>query len=342
MTENAYLDSARGFARGFNSYAENKDPRVGVGQTGKRLFLTTYGHIEDTFQKARRWMARQKDKRFFLFLHTYQVHYPYTPPAAYGDLGSQPARAARRNPRLPEDRDPALYDQEIRYVDDQMRSLFGFLAEEGLARNTLFILTSDHGEEFLEHGFVGHGPNLYEEVLHVPLMLVGPGIPPRRRFANPIGHIDLMPTILDLVGASRPASMTGRSFAPLLRSELSYAPGEVTPLYSEAWYGKSGRRGEPRLSIRIGTRKLIREPTSDGVRYRYFDLARDPREREDLYHEDASEARELRRLLDEYVAAVAWSQAGPGRGRPEMKPAPGDFAIDPGREEKLRALGYLE
>ncbi len=342
VTENAALDGARGFARGFNSYAENKDPGVGVGQTGKRLLLPTYGHIEDTFEKARRWMTRQKNKRFFLFLHTYQVHYPYTPPAAYGDLGSEPARGARRDPWLPEDRDPALYDQEIRYVDDQMRSLFGFLAEEGLALNTLFILTSDHGEEFFEHGFAGHGPNLHEEVLHVPLMLVGPGIPRGRRFANPVGHIDLMPTILDLAGAPHPVSVTGRSFAPLLRSERSYASRDVVPLYSEAWYTTSIWRGEPRRSIRVGTRKLIREPTSDGVRYRYFDLARDPREREDLYHEAASEARDLKRLLDEYVAAAASSRAGPGRGRPEMKPPPGDLAIDPDREEKLRALGYLE
>ena len=69
-----------------------------------------------------------------------------------------------------------------------------------ISRNTIFVLTSDHGEEFLEHGFRGHGPHLYAEVNHVPLMFWGPGIPRVRRVAQPVGHVDLLPTILELAG----------------------------------------------------------------------------------------------------------------------------------------------
>jgi arylsulfatase A-like enzyme len=332
-TENAALDVARGFGRGFESYAENKSLEVVVAE----------GHIEDTFTRARRWLARNGDKRFFLFLHTYQVHYPYTPPAAYRHLFPEPAAGFEPHPGLPADRDPALYDREIRYVDDQVRRFFQMLEETGRARDTLVVLTSDHGEEFLEHGFAGHGPNVHAEVMHIPLMLWGPGIPPGRRIATPIGLVDLMPTLLELAGVPRPERLMGRSFAHLLTREEPPAPRDDAPIYGEAWYAKSERPEQPTLAVWVGRRKLIRRPTESGFRYHYFDLEDDPREQRDLYRDAEKEARDLKRLLDAYSDHALSTRAALLRQEQAMAP-PSEIepSLDPDRDAKLRALGYLE
>jgi arylsulfatase len=333
VTENAALDVGRGFGRGFDSYAENKSLEVVVAE----------GHIEDTFERARSWLSRNGDKRFFLFLHTYQVHFPYTPPAAYRHLFPEPAAGFEPHPGLPADRDPALYDREIRYVDDQVRRFFQMLEEKGRTRDTLVVLTSDHGEEFLEHGFAGHGPNVHAEVMHVPLMLWGPGIPAGRRIATPIGQLDLMPTLLELAGVSRPEHLMGRSFAHLLAGEEATEQRDEVPIYGEAWYVKSERREQPTLAVWAGRRKLIRRATQSGFRYHYFDLEDDPREQRDLYPKAEKEAHDLRRLIDAYSQHAASARAALMRQQRAMAPlSEVEPSIDPDRDEKLRALGYLE
>lgn len=333
MTENGALDVNWGFARGFESYAENKSLEV----------LVVKGHIEDTFTRARLWLSRNGDKRFFLFLHTYQVHYPYTPPEAYTHLFPEPAAGFEPRPGLPADRDPALYDREIRYVDDQIRWLFQMLEETGRASETLVVLTSDHGEEFLEHGFAGHGPNVHAEVMHVPLLLWGPGIPPGRRIATPIAQVDLMPTLLELAGVPRPERLMGKSFAHLLAREEEPPQRDDTPIYGEAWYAKSERPEQPTLAVWVGRRKLIRRSTHSGFRYHYFDLEDDPREQRDLYPNAAKEARDLKRLIDAYSNRTVSVRAALMRQERAMAPLSEiEPSIDPDRDDKLRALGYLE
>ena len=333
VTENAALDVNRGFGRGFDSYAENKSLEVVVAE----------GHIENTFTRARGWLSRNGDKRFFLFIHTYQVHYPYTPPAAYRHLFPEPAAGFEPHPGLPASRDPALYDREIRYVDDQLRRFFRMLEEKGRARDTLVVLTSDHGEEFLEHGFAGHGPNVHGEVMHVPLMLWGPGIPAGRRIETRTGQVDLMPTLLELAGVPQPERLMGRSFAHLLAHEETSAQRDEAPVYGEAWYVKSERPEQPTLAVWVGWRKLIRRSTESGFRYHYFDLEDDPREQRDLYPNAEKEARDLKRLIDAYPDRTGSARAALMRQERAMAPlSEVEPSIDPDRAEKLRALGYLE
>ncbi len=335
FTENGALFLGMGFERGFNSYAENKSPS---------LMLPT-GQIDVTFARAREWLERHGDKRFFLFLHTYQVHYPYAPPQAYKHFFPVPAKGYEPHPGLAESHRPVLYDQEIRYVDDELRKFFGMLEERGLARSTIFVLTSDHGEEFLEHGFIGHGPHLYAEVNHVPLMFWGPGIPRGRRVAQPVGHVDLMPTILELAGVPIPGGGMGRSFADLLRAGADADVRAPAPLYSEAWttMGVSVQIEEPTLAVRLGDRKLIRARRDGGFEYEYFDLRADPREEHDLYEEMAPQLHDLKELIDGYPQAMAKLKAELTRngGKPVSEGA-GEHLLDPAREEKLRALGYLD
>jgi arylsulfatase A-like enzyme len=321
-TENAALDVRTGMGRGFNSYAENKRQDLSVAE----------GHIDETLATGLRWIERHRDRRFFLFLHTYQTHYPYTPPERYADLFAEPPAGFEPHPSLPEDRAPALYDREIRHVDDELRRFFGALAELALLDETLLVVTSDHGEGFLEHGIYGHGRTLHGEVLNVPLLLRGPGIPRGLRVAEPVAHVDLMPTLLELAGIPIPPSLMGRSLVPLLRGERGGAP---VPVYSEA---REQSYPEPSLSVRVGDRKLIRMRTPTGDRHLYFDLAADPGERRNLYAETGAEARDLAALLDAYAPDVT-SRGAALRDNGGSAEALG---VDPERLEKLRALGYVE
>jgi arylsulfatase A-like enzyme len=335
VTEDGPL-SARQFGRGFDAFSENKSAHVDVPS----------GQVDRTFTQARRWLERHGDRRFFLFLHTFQVHAPYAPPPAYERLFEEAAGAAP--PARPGDAERLQYDREIRYVDDELRAFFGFLEARGLLRHTIFVLLSDHGDAFLEHGLLGHGADVHAEVMHVPLVFRGPGVARGRRVARPVAHVDLMPTLLELVGVTPPASLQGRSFAPLLRAGAGDASAAApAPIFSEAWYrwgslpgGKRIAVAQPTFAVRVGDRKLIRVPRGAGFGYAYYDLAADPGERVDLAAREREAAGELRALLDAYPAGAAAARAALEAGGPAAPAAAP--ALDPEREEKLRALGYVE
>ena len=144
FTEDGPLAHDRGFAIGFDAYRENKS---------KSITLPA-GRVEDTFHQARAWLDRNADRPFFLFLHTFQVHAPYEPPAGYRALFTEDEPAARTASQR---RTIADYDREIRYVDDQLAELMRFAERRGLGANTVWVVLSDHGEAFWEHGSLGHG-----------------------------------------------------------------------------------------------------------------------------------------------------------------------------------------
>jgi len=338
VTEDGWLGTEFGFGRGFNSYAENKSPDV----------MSPLGQVKLTFQKARTWLAHNKDRRFFLFLHTFQVHDPYMPPPEYlgfFDDHGQPITDA--SPQAV--REQVAYDREIRYTDDELRSLFETLEQDGLSQNTIFILVSDHGEEFFEHGYWGHGAHLYEETTHVPLMFWGPGhIPAGKRVAAPVGHIDLMPTILEIAGVSNPSQVMGTSFADLLFDKPRSDHTE-RPHFAEAWGGlavlpdyTSVEFERPAFMMQIGTRKLSRYRKDGGFVYEYYDLATDPEERTNRYADGPPGVTDMRARIDEYehtARARAMNLEDASKHAPEEGRTP---VLDPATEEKLRALGYLK
>jgi len=333
VTEGGGVAPRRGFERGFETFVENAVPlpyRPGV-------------QAPVTFDAGLAWLARHRDERFFLFLHSYETHTPYAPPPGYAALFRDTPRGLEPPPELAESKQPVHYDREIRHADDALARFVSRLEAEGLLEDTLLVLTSDHGEEFLEHGNLGHGATLPEQVLHVPLVLVGPGLPAGRRVAAPVGLVDLAPTLLELLGAPELAGAMGRSFAAIARGEDADAEWLARPVYSEAWYPfrHDGERlvrvPQPTLAVRVGPRKLVRSREGSGFRYAYFDLARDPGERRDRYAEEPQAARDLRELLDGYEAEAARRAAALGGRAPA-----GSVAADPEQEERLRALGYLD
>jgi arylsulfatase A-like enzyme len=337
VTEDGWLGIRAGFGRGFDVYEENKSPNI----------MSPVGQVDVTFAKAVEWLARNRDKRFFLFLHTFQVHSPYAPPERYRDLFPVPEPDTRASHERWRDD----YDREIRYVDDELRGLVGRLDELGLGEHTVFVVTADHGEAFLEHGFVEHGARLNDEVVRVPLLLRGPGIPAGRRIAAPVAHVDLLPTILELFGIARPPWLEGRSLAGVLDGREPESALADRALFSET-RTKLAMTAErrpvdfpvPAFMVRVGSRKLSRYPDgSGGFRYELYDVASDPGERRDLLPEDPGAATDLRPLLDGYEAASAAHRARVDAAtRGGAAPAAAGVPLDPQQEQKLRALGYLE
>lgn len=337
-TEDGAMRLSSGFGRGFNSFIENKSTET----------LSQEGHVHETLGAGERWLDQQKGKRFFLFLHTYQVHAPYVPPPAYenllqpdeggpsaGDTGGADAASLSLQ-----------YDREIRYVDDEFRSFIESLIQKGLLEDAIVVVTSDHGEEFFEHGSRGHGGALHREVLHVPLIFYGPGIPSGRRIRRPVRHVDLTPTLLELAGVPAPDQAQGESLVPLMRGLVPDLEEEPVPIFSSTWTAFGLRRlgaRPPAFAVQLGHRKLLRYVTRRGYRYEYYDIAEDPGETTDLYRADSPEVRELANLIDDYIEAGRALQAkmtsrtsGTGSDEDEA------LDLDPRQEEKLRALGYLE
>jgi arylsulfatase A-like enzyme len=197
------LDSRWGLDQGFDYCYDNFD-------------LTKYKTISldavqrrgnEVLEEARRWLGENSQKRFFAWIHLYDPHTPYDPP--------EPFKSRYRAGPY------SLYDGEIAYVDQLIGDFRGFLEEKGLLQSTLIVFTGDHGESLGEHKESAHGFFVYDAVIRVPLILRFPGPKgPRGKVIKPQVHsVDLMPTILDLVGEDVPSAVQGKSLLPLIRTK---------------------------------------------------------------------------------------------------------------------------
>ncbi len=225
-----------------------------------------------------------------------------------------------------------LYDAGIRQLDTEVGRLFGALDQAGLADDALVVITSDHGEEFMEHGRVDHFLTMYQEVLRVPLILRGPGIPAGLRSSAPVSIIDVAPTILTLAGARVPASLEGSDLSPLWRS-ADDAPWQERLLFGEASGGLTfklvaGDYFPVYRSVRQGRYKLVHDTKSD--RFLLFDLVKDPREKTDMATAMPEVASRLTEILRARQLAA---ESGAPTGNPVVLPEED--------AERLRALGYL-
>jgi len=287
--------------------------------------------------------AREQDRPFFLWLHFMDVHFPYTPlpgQRTWADrLGYMAALATmavgRRRQAARELR--GLYDRRVEFLDTIVGGLLEGFRREGLDDRTVVVFTADHGERFWEHGGWAHGPDVYDELLRVPLLIRGPEVPAENVVKDQVPLIGLAPTLLDLAGIPVPGSFQGRSFLPAVVGEGG--PGEES-VFAEAMH--SGQR-ESRMGVQDRYRvmacrtpawKLIAD--DEGSREELYDLVHDPGERHDLMAERPEIANSLRQLLHEHqelVQRAAASHEGVRGG-----------SIDGGDEElrrRLAALGYL-
>jgi arylsulfatase A-like enzyme len=280
------------------------------------------------------WLRRERQFRFFAYLHYMEPHGPYSPPQRLrpappagmrGDLAAgwiqDYGRAVNEGRAAPPS--PAevaylrqLYDGDIRSWDEQFGALIDELEHAGVLDRTIVIVMADHGEEFLEHGNLEHGGHLYDETVHIPLVMVGPGIHSGRRTDAAQG-IDLLPTIAGLLGASAPPGLSGRDL--LATSSAGDIVSEIV-----SGFGDDGA-GRGTVALRSGRWKLIRPGGSGALEL--YDLATDPGEHTNLAA-TSPEVAALETRLDR------WASGAPA--------PPQTAARDPGLHEKLRQLGYVQ
>lgn len=283
---------------------------------------------EATNEAALAWLAgRDRSAPFFLFVHYFDAHEPYTP--------SDAERAALAGPKpggpLADEID--RYDAEIRIVDRALGRLLDALEEEGLRDDTWVIVTSDHGQGLADHDDPFHSVNLYEESVRSVLVVRGPGVgAPGRVEPGPVEQADLLPTVLDLIapGSQRPLLLPGRSLRGSFEQARALDPDRPAFTYRQ-WYPRrmfvrdTTVDGE-QIGVRVGSWKYI-EGLAEGRRELY-DLARDPGERKNRFTEEPARA-----------AALADRVQGFRLAHPRPGSAP---AVSPEDRERLRALGYVE
>ena len=316
VTGGGYLEARFGFARGFASFTD----RARNVEQGTNMLVEAVAQ------------AIQSGRPVFGFFHTYQVHTPYSPPEGYRGLFGEddcaveptaealvPIQATAFQRLTQDDFDclAALYDAEIRYTDDTLRSLFDRLAAIGFLDHAVVIVTADHGEEFGDHGGLLHRGSVFDELLHVPLIVWGAGVPRGIVAANLVSTIDLAPTVLAVAGLPPPPIMAGSDLLSLPAPDPSTE--RVFAQYGSQLY-----------SIRAHRWKLI--VGGQWANPMLFDLEADPHERVNVArrHPDVSS-----QLLTELAA---WRQR-----QPKLKLSADPIGELPeGTVQQLRELGYIQ
>jgi arylsulfatase A-like enzyme/tetratricopeptide (TPR) repeat protein len=262
------LERRFGYDRGFETYdaafPRGNDPRR-APYVERPAGMTTHA--------ALRWLddrASSPDP-WFLWVHYYDPHSPYEPPAEYAvALAGRP------------------YDGEIAFVDAQLGRLLQRLEERGLTGRTLVVVTADHGESLGEHGEATHGMFVYDSTLRVPWIVAGPGVPSGRVPTVVARSIDVAPTVLDYAGQPPAEAMEGRS----LRPAIDGRPMSDEPAYAESLFASLHLRWAPLYAWRTSRWKLV-----DAPRPELFDLQADPGERRDRAGEEPARVEALRRPL---------------------------------------------
>ncbi len=346
-----YLHPAFGLGQGFDTYEDCVDV-VGDTELDERgewsmsdplLRASHHGITNDKVYA--RWKSFHDDvskgsgdKPFFAFVHLWDVHFDFTPPAPYDTLfdpdytGPYTGRDFFYDPRInaampkrDQDHIIALYDGEIRWTDTFIGKIRDDLAAAGHLEDTILVITSDHGTELFDHGGKGHRTTLYDEQIRIPLIIHYPKIVARTRFAGQTRMIDLGPTLRDLAGLPPVETTMGDSLAAVARGEMLRRPDPdaVSELMSV---------GRTLRSVRTPDAKIVVELESSQANW--FDFVVDPRENEPrlLGGDIASE-----RLRQRYDRVVDWIVQGI-----ESRPAaPSDSAPPASLLRSLAANGYV-
>lgn len=361
FSANPLVGAFSNYAQGFDHFVESilvnaGDPINFASGSAKKLNRVVLPSLEE----QRAWPL-------FLYIHSVDPHEEYEPAPEYLELFADPAREelyrkewrtllASRPPvpgnHLTRDNfertgiEPGpfidyglrLHDADLRANDFELERLWSALEENGWGDDVVLVVTSDHGEEFFEHGGTSHAYSLYDELLHVPFILYAPGLLPEGlRIDRPVRLLDIYPTLCELLEVEAPEGLSGRSLLPLIRGDEGWTD---EPVMAEKTEDPGGRKAGSAMGIAMsrieGNWKLILNLLSpDGrpmPRHELFDLAVDPGETRNLAAEDPE------RVARMDAALMEWSAANMGlvvADTVEME------AIDPALLEELRALGYL-
>ena len=296
------LDRRWGIGRGFDRYFDEFDLAKYRLDIGLDAVQRPGGEV---VSKAIEWLDQDRRRPFLAWVHLYEPHAPYDPP--------EPIRV-----RFP----PTMigaYDGEVAAADLQVGRLIDHLAQSGRLDRTIVVVAGDHGESLGEHGEEQHGFFVYDAAIRIPLLIAGPALP-ARVISDQVRIVDVMPTVLQLVGAAIPPAVQGRSLLPLVRGERL----NLVAL-SETWYPRHHYGWSELTSIRDGRYHFIAAP-----RRELYDTQVDPGELHDIAAANPARAEALERALHALAAETSANRT-PAAPRP----------VDPDVEERLRSLGYV-
>lgn len=300
------LDGRWGMNQGFEVY----DDRFDLGKYKHLDLGTVQRPANEVVDAALAWLDRHEKDPFFAWVHLYDPHTPYEPP--------EPFRS-RHGPRGL----AGLYDGEIAFADQQLGRCLSWLQEHGLEDRTVVVVMGDHGEALGNHGEASHGYFVYDDTLHVPLIVATPFASLRGvRVAAQVSSVDVLPTLFELLGIPIPKLAHGRSLVPMMleprRDWATWAYGEsMTPNIQFGWSSLH--------TLRSSRYKLIKAPRPE-----LYDLAADPGEATNVIARNPAVAEEMRQRLDRLMAET-------GKGAPEPETAD----LDKETRDRLAALGYV-
>ena len=306
VVASAVLEAHWGINQGFDFYYDNFPP-----PSTQNWQSVAERRGDEVVRESLRWLEEHKKELFFLWVHLFDPHDPYTPPPPYD-------RQYRSRP----------YDGEIAFSDENVGRIIDTLKQSGLYENCLIVLLGDHGESLGDHGEKTHGFFVYDSTLRIPLIFKLPGTagPHAKRVAGPVRIVDVVPTVLQVLGLSgrvRSPEVQGRSVYPALLDKASLSnvmsqAESMVPFYQFEW--------SPLLSIRMGNFKYIDAPKPE-----LYDTAADPGEKRNLYAARQAMSTRMKELLRQDVA----------RYSPKTAAANPPRDVDPATAEKLASLGYL-
>ncbi|PYX86015.1 MAG: hypothetical protein DMG68_16630 [Acidobacteria bacterium] len=304
VVASAVLDSRFGLNRGFDFYYDHFE--FNRLQESNLDEMERPGNV--VADQALDWLGKNYQKRFFLWMHLYDPHYPYQPPAPYSEeYKSHP------------------YDGEIAFADSQVGRLIQFLKNKNLYANTLIVLSGDHGEGLGEHGEQTHGFFIYNSTLHVPLIVHLPAGPDGKQIDALVSTADIMPTVLQALKVSVPKEVQGKNLLPLVaEKKADRNQDESRSLYSETFL--------PRLHFNwseLRGLELDRYHFIDAPKPELYDLSKDPKELNNLFAQKKAVGEELKAKLDSLIREYT-----PGQETAEKT------NLDPALMERLKSLGY--
>ena len=334
-----YVKAIYGFSQGFDLY----DDFSAVRRLGRpeQTIITSPILRKKTSEWFKKWDRAGREKPFFMFLHMFDVHYDYNPPAPYkmmfdpdykGPVTGIKMLTAKHfkgkvDPRNIEHL-AALYDAEIRFTDFHLGKILNVLRNLGVYDDTILVITADHGEEFFEHGWLSHRRTLYDESIHIPLIMrYPPEIPAGVVVEQMVRIVDVAPTILSLAKIPKPENFGTSSF------EVPHAERDLTGLIQNGSWGVAppvlsfGHLHGGLSSVRSENLKVIQR---NNEKPRFYDLEKDPREQSRIKGRKSPELKALRKQLR------AWGLVAP----PSELAQPTELSQE--QIELLRSLGYIQ
>ena len=330
FTDGVQMRSVFGFDQGFDIY--DGERRIGIARI---------------LPKVKKWLNKNKSDLFFLFIHCYDIHGPYDPPPPYNSIfhdstytgnlipNYKTFNAISKNGLEVNDEDIqhfiALYDGGIRYTDEKLGGFLSYLRDSGLENESLIIITSDHGEEFMEHGSFRHWQLYYRPNLHVPLVMRVPNYPKKEIIINElVQSIDLLPTILEIAGLPSHPKAQGRSLLPLIERQknfLSRSLWKVLHLFKKTSNTSFAEFANYNCSVIADGYQMIYNLASHSIQI--FDIGADPLAQNNIAKDRDNISERMLSQIKKFYSRIPSDKAPP-------------ITLDEQTREQLKALGYIQ